>query len=117
MNPRIEKKLSKRLVELLPKTYHYLAWKCNSSQVFHVGGGVDYWGEGQDSYTVLKDFAFGQSPYEWLGMFGFYPEGHRFAHYPIHDKRRRTGKRIIEIAKLIRRNGEREFRVPISNKQ
>lgn len=56
MNARIEKKLSKRLVGLLPGVYKY-AWKEDGvneqaysegnrvKNCFCVGGGVDYWGE------------------------------------------------------------------------
>lgn len=77
MNARIEKKLSKHLVELLPKVYKY-AWKeygvneqaySEGNRVkncFCVGGGVDYWGEGEDAYTVWDDF---KSNYMFIGNF------------------------------------------------
>ena len=44
-----------------------------------VGGGVDYWGEGQDYYTVFEHF---RSHYHWILDFPDYPEGHRFEHMP-----------------------------------
>ncbi len=66
MKARIEKKLSKRLVELYPALY-CSAWRDEEpsalayeqgSRVRHVlsvGGGVDYWGEGQDAYGTPFD--------------------------------------------------------------
>jgi len=103
MNPRIEKKLSKRLIQILPEMYRD-AWKCDETHVMCVGGGTDYWGEGQDAYTVLEDFTgINQGGYCWFGLWGFYPDGHRFERYPVPDKKKQTGKRIIEIAKIIAR--------------
>lgn len=101
VNHRIEKKLSQRLVEILPEWYRD-AWKCEETQVMCTGGGTDYWGEGMDAYTVYENFIGADGGgYEWSGIWGFYPEGHELEHYPLHDKKRLTGKRIIEIAKMI----------------
>lgn len=101
MNDRIEKKLSKRLTQILPCKYRN-AWKCKDTFVMCTGGGVNYWGEGEDSYTVYEDFiGTQQSGYIWEALWGIYPEGHQFESFPIPDKKRQTGKRLIEIAKMI----------------
>jgi hypothetical protein len=70
MKARIEKKLSKRLVQLHPGLYRR-AWidkdepsdlayrqRTRVSHVRSVGGSTDYWGEGQDAYTVWADWNF-----------------------------------------------------------
>lgn len=101
MNHRIEKKLSKRIAQILPNEFKD-AWVCDETGCLHVGGGLDYWGEGQDAHSVLASFAsLCGGGYEWYGIFGFYPEGHAFEHYPYPDQKRKTGKRIIEVAQLI----------------
>jgi len=94
MKDRILKKLCKKIVELRPNDYGH-AWR-DKYGIMCVGGDLDEWGEGQDWSDVLEDFS---RTYAWAGMLGFYPEGHRFAGYPVHDKKRATGKRMIEMAK------------------
>ena len=121
--PRIIKKLSKRLAEILPKRYcdHWVdddvmegAYDNNTrvKGCLMIGGGVDYWGEGQDAFTICTDFS---DRYEWMGMFGFYPDGHQFEYWPVIDPKKRTGKRLIDIAKLIAANNEQEFNRPVKN--
>ena len=69
MKARIEKKLSKKISEMMPN-YYGDAWQdshdepselaCDQSScvsgVMRIGGGVDFWGEGQDDYSVWDDF-------------------------------------------------------------
>lgn len=98
MKRRIEKKLSKRIAQILPDHYSH-SWKCEYTQMICVGGEVNYWGEGQDEYSVYEEF---RMNYPWFALWGFYPEGHRFEHYPVHDKKRATGKRLIEVANIIK---------------
>lgn len=95
MKARIEKKLSKKLTELLPETYSD-AWQgCSSepselasrqgscvSGLMYVGGGLDYWGEGQDEYSVWEHFSLN---WYWILDFDVYPEGHRYEYYPNID--------------------------------
>lgn len=106
MKARIEKKLSKRLVELLPSVYRKawrdqepteLAYDQGSSvrHVLSVGGGVDYWGEGQDAYTVWEDW---QMNWCWHGPFEAYPNGHRFEGYPNIDGFRPTTINLLRLA-------------------
>lgn len=68
MKARTEKKLSKHLVRTHPSLYRRawidkdepseLAYEQNTrvSNVPSVGGGTDYWGDGQDAYTVWADW-------------------------------------------------------------
>ena len=115
MNPRIEKKLSKRLVLIHPALYRG-AWIdediSESSyeqgvRVSHcpsVGGGLDYWGEGQDVYTVWEDW---RMNWEWHGPFDTFPPGHRFEDCPDTGKFRPTTRNLLKLAadcELIDRN-------------
>jgi len=145
-NPRIIKKLSKRIVEILPKTYKHAwvdgehdywqpHWKNDQSDgkltkkqirenrvsrsrvnhVFSVGGELDYWGEGQDYYSVYRDFA---ANHDWFGVFGFRDiyldsDNSVLGGYPNRDSKRMTGNRLIQIAKAIAGNGEKSFEMPV----
>lgn len=73
-NDRQDKKLSKKLKEAAPKLFKG-AWKCEESNVWCIGGGVDYWGEGLDAYSC---FEWIYKNYEYFGDFPVYPEGHKF---------------------------------------
>lgn len=107
MNPRIEKKLSKRLVQLCPTLFSG-AWKCDSpseladdrssniSHCYHVGGGVDYWGEGCDAYSVWFHWLM---IWPWHAEFDTYPEGHQLEHYPNTERFNPTAKNLIALAK------------------
>jgi hypothetical protein len=110
MKARIEKKVCKKLVEAAPKLFKdawqechkepsELAYKQGScvSGLWCVGGGVDYWGEGQDAYTALE---FMESNYEWIGDFPTYPESHEFAHYPNTDGFKPTARNLINLARV-----------------
>ncbi|HBO4616644.1 TPA: hypothetical protein NIE10_001813 [Pseudomonas aeruginosa] len=106
MKARIEKKLSKRLVELYPALY-CSAWRDEEpsalayeqgSRVRHVlsvGGGVDYWGEGQDAYTVWQDWLMS---WEWHGPFETYPEGHRHEYLPDTEGFKPTTRNLLQLA-------------------
>jgi hypothetical protein len=111
MKARIVKKLSKRIKELLPKDYEGSwineeimceAWvdKNTINHCLMIGGELDCWGEGTDDYTILEHFK--TYHYDW-GIWGLYPEGHKWEGLPLGDpkKRRVTGKFIIEVAKII----------------
>ena len=109
MKARIEKKVCKRLVEVAPKLFKgawqeaheeptELAYKQRScvSGLYFVGGGVDYWGEGQDAYTALE---FMELNFHWIGHFPEYPDGHEFAHYPNVGSFKPTVRNLIKLAR------------------
>jgi len=106
MKARIEKKLSKRLVQLHPTLYRRarvdddrseLAYeqRTSVSHCLSVGGGTDYWGEGQDAYTVWADW---KSSWPWHGPFDSFPEGHEFECYPDTGGFRSTTKNLLKLA-------------------
>jgi hypothetical protein len=91
MKARIEKKLSKRLVKIAPNQFAD-AWIDDTDiselsyeqgvrigRIYSMGGGTDYWGEGQDAFTAWEWL---KNNWEWCGDFPVYPEGHRFEGYP-----------------------------------
>lgn len=103
MKARIEKKLSKRLVEIAPIIFAEawqessdepteLAYKQGSrvSGLMCVGVGLDYWGEGQDAYSCWE---------WWSGAFGYYgdfpcdEEG-----YPLQGYLRPIGTQLLKLA-------------------
>jgi hypothetical protein len=109
MKARIEKKLSKRLVEVAPLVFKdawqeehceptQLAYKQGSrvSGLWCVGGGMDYWGEGLDAYSVWEYWS---SNFMWQCNFPRYPEGHRFEHYPDTRGFRATAKSLLNLAR------------------
>lgn len=107
MKARIEKKLSKRLFQLHPGHYRRawidkdepseLAYKQRTrvSHVWSVGGGTDYWGEGQDAYTVWTDWKLNWC---WHGPFEAFPEGHEFECYPDTGSFRPTTRNLLKLA-------------------
>tara|TARA_Y100000310_G_scaffold283934_1_gene306272 strand:+ start:412 stop:768 length:357 start_codon:yes stop_codon:yes gene_type:complete len=116
MKARIIKKLSKKISELLPDEYKdkwidkHDKFLCESydqgsrvKNCFYIGGELDLWGEGTDSYTVLEDFKDNFSTYQ--GYWGFYGEGHKFEGMPKHAPYRLTGQKLIALAKITS-NGE-----------
>lgn len=107
MKARIEKKLSKRLVQLFPSSYgsawidddhSELAYEQNSS-VRHcpsVGGEFDsYTGDSNESYTVWASWLM---HWPWHGPFGDYPAGHQFEHYPNTDGFKPTTRNLLKLA-------------------
>lgn len=107
MKARIEKKLSKRLVQLGPESYKH-AWVSDSeptelayaqgtrvANIYCIGGGTDYWGEGQDAYTVWDDFT---RNWMWYGDFKQYPEGHRFQFMPDTTGFKPTTRNLLKLA-------------------
>ncbi|UVL70636.1 hypothetical protein [Pseudomonas protegens] len=107
MKARVEKKLSKRLVELAPSQFSgawldkdepsELAYEQGTrvSHVWSVGGGVDYWGEGCDAYTIWEIW---KMNWCWHGPFETYPEGHRHQFYPNTEGFRPTTQNLMALA-------------------
>jgi len=106
MKARIEKKLSKRLVQLHPALYgkawrddekSELAYDQNSSvrHCLSVGGGTDYWGEGMDAYTVWADW---KMNWCWHGPFEAHPDGHQSEGYPDTGRFRPTTRNLLKLA-------------------
>lgn len=114
MKARIEKKLSKRLVEIAPKLLKG-AWKdeeisnlaekqgTSIRHVYSVGGGVDYWGDGQDWQTAWKWWS---NNWPWHGDFPEYPSGHEHAHFPDVSGFKQTTKNILALAVECNRNAK-----------
>ena len=110
MKARIEKKLSKKISEIVPKIYKdawvddeitELAWKQRArvSHIVSIGGELDCWGEGQDYCSVLVDF---RRNYDWhRPIYNPYPEGHKWEGMPKRDKKRKTGRYLIKCANAI----------------
>lgn len=107
MNPRIEKKLSKRLVNLYPRLYgrawidddhSELAYDENSN-VRHcpsVGGEYDsYSGDSNESYTVWSSWI---QVWPWHGTFEEYPRGHQFEGYPNTEGFKPTTRNLLKLA-------------------
>lgn len=105
MKARVEKKLSKRLVAVHPALYgeawidkepSELAYEQNSriNNVMSVGGGVDYWGEGQDAYTCWADW---RMNWMWHGPFAPYPKGHRYQDFPNTDGFKGTARNLLKL--------------------
>ncbi|HCT08848.1 MAG TPA: hypothetical protein DIW86_26100 [Pseudomonas sp.] len=108
MKARIEKKLSKRLVQVFPSHYYreswidkdepsVLAYEQNKrvSHVPSVGGGTDYWGDGQEAYTVWASWL---DRWPWVGPFKEYPEGHQHAMYPNTEGFKPTTRNLLKLA-------------------
>lgn len=111
MKARIEKKLSKKLVKLAPKLFSgawvccggepsELAYKQGScvSNIWYVGGGLDYWGEGQDAYTAWQWWI---DNFEWHGPFDSYPDGHEFEGFPDLTGFKQTTRSLLKLAKIV----------------
>jgi hypothetical protein len=107
MKARIEKKLSNHLVRLHPSLYRR-AWidkdepselsyeqRTRVSQVLSVGGGTDYWGDGQDAYTVWADW---KMNWCWHGPFEAHPEGHESEGYPDTGSFKPTTRNLLKLA-------------------
>lgn len=124
MKPRIEKKLSKRLLQIAPTLFedawidnewehwpkHYahdndgvlsskqrrenLQQRVSVNHVPSVGGGVDYWGEGNDWWTC---WAWLRMNWEWYGPFKPYPNGHRFECYPNTEGFKPTTRNLLKL--------------------
>ncbi len=94
MNERIEKKLSKRLAGIAPKLFDNV-WIDKESNVPCVGGGVDYWGEGQDTYSLWQWLRLN---WYWIGDFPEHPKGHEFEHFPDATGFKATTKNLLRLA-------------------
>lgn len=107
MKARIIKKLSKKLVEASSKIFKD-AWVCDEiieeawnqgsrvSHVWHVGGGVDYWGEGEDAYTALE---YMQMNWYYFGNFPQYKHDHEYYGYPDTGNFKPTSRNLLKLAK------------------
>ena len=105
MKARIEKKLSKRAAIIAPTLIggvwidddiSELSWKQKTrvSHIHSVGGGLDYWGEGTDYYTV---WTYIQMNWDWLGNFPQYPEGHKHAWFPDTGGFKPTPRNLLKL--------------------
>lgn len=110
MKARIEKKLSKRLLEIAPQLFGG-AWidkkisetaydqRTCVSHVWSVGGGVDYWGEGMEAYTVWAAWSgSGKWGWCWTDRFESYPYGHDLEGYPNIDGFKQTTPNLLRLA-------------------
>lgn len=110
MKPRIEKKLSKRLLQLAPSLFNdswvdrermESAWDYGVcvSHCYCVGGALDYWGEGQDAYTLWAAWTgCGVWAWEWHGLFESYPDGHEHHGYPGTKGFKPTTRNLLQMA-------------------
>jgi hypothetical protein len=107
MKARIEKKLSKKIALLAPDEFEgawidkgpsELAYEQQSrvKNLLRMGGGTDYWGEGEGDYSAWDWFKQG---WHWYGHFKPYPEGHRFAGNPNTKGFKPTTINLIKLAK------------------
>ncbi|MCY1207152.1 hypothetical protein D3C76_788170 [compost metagenome] len=114
MKARILKKLSKRLAQIAPGIFGD-AWIDGSepcdlayaqgtsvSGVISVGGGVDYWGEGEAPYTARDWWLVNWC---WYGDFESYPDGHQFEGYPDTKGFRSTTINLFRLAAGDKSNG------------
>ena len=110
MKARIEKKLSKKLVTIAPQLFNgawvysgepsELAYEQGScvSDIWHIGGGLDYWGEGQDAYTAWQWWL---DSFMWHGSFPLYPEGHEFEGYPDLSGFKQETRSLLKLARFV----------------
>ena len=108
MKPRVEKKLSKKLALAAPKIFSD-AWVdtevmdssfdfgVSVSHVMSMCGGVDYFGEGNESCTCLE---FMLDSYQWFFGFKDYPKGHEFEGYPDTGNFKPTSRNLLKEARL-----------------
>lgn len=102
---RIVKKLSKKFVETGHKVFKG-AFKCPMAideaeeqntrvkNCYFLGGGLDYWGEGQDAYTAYDE---AKRWWSWVGNFPTYPEGHEHEHYPDTGNFKPTTRNLLNL--------------------
>ena len=107
MKARIEKKLSKKIALLAPDEFED-AWvdkgpselayeqKSRVKNLLRMGGGTDYWGEGEEDYSAWGWFRQG---WFWRGDFKAYPEGHEFQGYPNTEGFKPTTINLLKLAK------------------
>lgn len=125
MKPRIEKKLSKKLAlqcpkllkgawidadfELWQKYYpHQFDGKLTSKQkrlnlqqrvrvnnIYSIGGGLDYWGEGED-YCSCWEWLLNN--WRWIGNFPSHPHGNEFFGYPDTSGFKPTTRNLLQLA-------------------
>lgn len=117
MKARIEKKLSKRLIEIAPSQFSGvwidkdepsdLAYEQRTrvSRVWSVGGGTDHWGEGQDAYTLWADW---KANWFWHGPFEAYPYGHEFEGYPDTGSFKPTTTNLLRLAEECERKSQKQ---------
>lgn len=117
MKARIEKKLSKRLRQLMPtvlgKTWidssepSELAYKQGTcvSHVVSVGGGTDFMGDGEDAFTAWEWWLLN---WEWHGDFIPYPEGHRHECYPNTERFKCHTLNLLKLAVVAERSAHAE---------
>lgn len=109
MKARIEKKLSKRLVEIAPTIFEEawidkeepseLAWKQGSrvSHIWSIGGEVDCWDECSEWDTLWRAFAISDW-WCWAGDFPAFPHDHELAGYPDTTGFKPTTQNLLKLA-------------------
>lgn len=114
MKARIEKKLSKRLIEIAPSLFpgawldsedlSELAYSQGTrvSHVWHVGGEPDYWGEGSDWGPLWSAFS-RTDCWPWVGDFPVFPPGHRHAGCPDTRGFKPTTPNLLRLAAEVER--------------
>ena len=106
MKARIEKKLCGRLVQMAPVIFKdawvdkeepsKLAYEQGSmvSHILSVGGGLDYWGEGQDVYTAWELW---RMNWMWYGPFEQCSDGD-YGNYPDTRNFKPTTRNLLKLA-------------------
>ncbi|MFU1599180.1 hypothetical protein ACM257_17515 [Alteromonas macleodii] len=105
MNPRIEKKVSKRLFEVAPSQFHDV-WQDNECPTDYadlkgssitgclmIGGGLSYWGEGEDAHSLHTWF---MQSWMFCNRFTLDWDGEN---WPDTGKFKPTAKNIIALAR------------------
>ena len=107
MNPRIEKKLSKKLALLCPSLFgeawvsdepSELAYEKNSSisHCYHLGGQYcSHMGDSANHYSVWDWWI---DNWMWHGDFSVYPEGHELEYYPDTTGFKPSTIKLIDLA-------------------
>lgn len=112
MKARIEKKLSKRVVNLAPTIFSgwwidkevsdtAISQKTSVTHIPSIGGVVDYFGERGESYSAWE---YWRTWWAWIGGFEPYPEGHKYEYFPNTDGFKPTTRNLLLLASYANEN-------------
>jgi len=73
------------------------AWIDEETHIPCVGGGIDYWGEGQDAYSAWEWLSMN---WHWIGKFPAHPAGHEFENFPDTTGFKPTTKNLLRLAAI-----------------